>query len=184
MREIFPCLEPRLHIIAIAPGRKVRREDWHNAAEPASDALACSCRIKARMYSSKPCEGSRLEALRYPCMVAAWPPGTLMPTSWQTRQTCPSVFVEPMHASGPARRAGCPQLCEETFSLVTREALQAGLPVIAAKRGALPAVIQDGVNGLLFEPENADDLRRCLERLARTAHARPIRDPQAYAQDL
>ena len=85
-----------------------------------------------------------------------------------------------------------PSICEETFSLVTREALQAGLPVIAARRGALPAVIRDGVNGLLFEAENADDLRRCLERLRTDTRLRgqltpastPMRDPQAYAQDM
>ncbi len=85
-----------------------------------------------------------------------------------------------------------PSICEETFSLVTREALQAGLPVIAARRGALPEVIRDGVNGLLFEAENADDLRRCLERLRTDTRLReqltpastPMRDPQAYAQDM
>lgn len=85
-----------------------------------------------------------------------------------------------------------PSLCEETFSLVTREALQAGLPVLAARRGALPEVIQDGVNGLLFEAENADDLRRCLERLRTDTRLReqltpastPMRDPAAYAQDM
>ncbi|MBI3301264.1 MAG: glycosyltransferase family 4 protein [Deltaproteobacteria bacterium] len=58
-----------------------------------------------------------------------------------------------------------PMIWEETFSLLTREALMAGLPVIAARRGALPEVVQDGMNGLLFEPENAADLRRCLARL-------------------
>ena len=85
-----------------------------------------------------------------------------------------------------------PSICEETFSLVTREALQAGLPVIAAKRGALPEVVRDGVNGLLFEAGNADDLRRCLERLRTDTRLReqlapaatPMRDPQAYAQDM
>ncbi|MGE0825144.1 MAG: glycosyltransferase [Candidatus Binatia bacterium] len=58
-----------------------------------------------------------------------------------------------------------PMICEETFSLVVREALMAGLPVVAARRGALPAVIQHEMNGLLFEPEDAADLRRCLQRL-------------------
>jgi len=58
-----------------------------------------------------------------------------------------------------------PGICEETFSLVTREALSAGLPVVAARRGALPEAVQDEVNGLLFEPENPDDLQRCLNRL-------------------
>jgi glycosyltransferase involved in cell wall biosynthesis len=58
-----------------------------------------------------------------------------------------------------------PMIWEETFSLLAREALMAGLAVIAARRGALPEVIQDGVSGLLFEPGNAADLRRCLTRL-------------------
>ena len=58
-----------------------------------------------------------------------------------------------------------PMVWEETFSILTREALMAGMPVIAARRGALTEVVQDGVNGLLFEPESAVDLRRCLIRL-------------------
>lgn len=83
----------------------------------------------------------------------------------------------PVHFRGPYRHEHFPEIlaahdvlvmpmiCEETFSLVVREALAAGLPVVAARRGALPAVIEDGVNGLLFEPEDATDLRRCLLRL-------------------
>src|SRR5262249_44886716 len=81
---------------------------------------------------------------------------------------------------------------EETFSMVVREALMAGLPVVAARRGALPEAIQDGINGLLFEPENAADLRRCLallinepglvERL-RSVHT-PVKTMEEYARDI
>ena len=85
-----------------------------------------------------------------------------------------------------------PVIWEETFSLVTREALQAGLPVIAARRGALSEVVQDGRNGLLFEPENAEDLRRCLRRLLDEpellAQLKPDqfvwRDADVYAQEV
>ena len=85
-----------------------------------------------------------------------------------------------------------PVIWEETFSLVTREALHAGLPVIAARRGALPEVVEDGRNGLLFEPENAEDLRRCLRRLLdepalldRLRSERLTwRDADAYAQEV
>ena len=85
-----------------------------------------------------------------------------------------------------------PVIWEETFSVVIREALQAGLPVIAARRGALPEVIEDGRNGLLFEPENAEDLRRCLRRLLDEpdllARLKPDRfawrDAHAYAQEV
>lgn len=58
-----------------------------------------------------------------------------------------------------------PMIWEETFSLLTREAFLAGLPVVAVRRGALPEAVQDGINGLLFEPENAADLQHCLRRL-------------------
>ncbi len=85
-----------------------------------------------------------------------------------------------------------PSICEETFSLVAREALQVGLPVIAARRGALPELIHDGHNGLLFEPGNADALRRCLRRLldepallAGLKSARFVwRDADTYARDV
>ena len=85
-----------------------------------------------------------------------------------------------------------PVIWEETFSVVIREALQAGLPVIAARRGALPEIIEDGRNGLLFEPEDAADLRRCLRRLLdepglldRLRTDRFVwRDADAYAQDV
>ena len=85
-----------------------------------------------------------------------------------------------------------PMICEETFSIVTREALMAGLPVIAARRGALPEIVQDGVNGLLFEPENADDLRRCLAQLLAEPDSlerlravdSPVKTMGAYAEEM
>jgi len=43
----------------------------------------------------------------------------------------------------------------ESFSQVTAEALASGLPVVAAKAGALPNLIDHGQNGLLVEPRNA-----------------------------
>jgi glycosyltransferase involved in cell wall biosynthesis len=85
-----------------------------------------------------------------------------------------------------------PGICEETFSLMTREALLAGLPVIAARRGALPEAIHDGENGLLFEAGNADDLRRCLARLLNEpdllehlrASQSQVKTVEVYAQDM
>jgi glycosyltransferase involved in cell wall biosynthesis len=85
-----------------------------------------------------------------------------------------------------------PMIWEETFSLVTREALLAGVPVVAARRGALPEVVQDHINGLLFEPESAVDLRRCIQKLVterglleklRTAET-AIKTPETYAQEI
>lgn len=53
----------------------------------------------------------------------------------------------------------------ETYSFVAREALSAGVPVIASDSGALPEVVRDGKNGLLFRSGDAVDLARTLQRL-------------------
>ena len=46
----------------------------------------------------------------------------------------------------------------ETQSITTLEALAAGRPVVAANGGALPELIKDGVNGLLFRAGSSADL--------------------------
>jgi len=48
-----------------------------------------------------------------------------------------------------------PSQIEEGLGLVFLEAAAAGLPVIATRRGGIPEVVQDGVNGLLLD--RADD---------------------------
>ena len=55
------------------------------------------------------------------------------------------------------------------------EAMASGLPVVAANAVALPHLVQDGVNGYLFEPGNADDLADKLAVPRQSArHALPI----------
>jgi len=200
MQEIFPFVEPRLQIVApgIVPGRPAGRP------EPQPGPLRV-------LYIGilLPHKGAHLlvEATR------GAPAGSHAVSLYGGRVAAWRAYADQLEADAaglPIRFCGTyahdqldavlarhdvlvvPSICEETFSLVTREALRAGLPVIAARRGALPEVIRDGVNGLLFEPENADDLRRCLERLRTDTRLReqltpastPIRDPQAYAQDM
>lgn len=53
----------------------------------------------------------------------------------------------------------------ELQSIATMEAMASGLPVVAANAVALPHLVQDGVNGYLFEPGNADDLADKLRRV-------------------
>lgn len=55
----------------------------------------------------------------------------------------------------------------EGSSLVTLEAMRAGLPVIASKTGGLPDKIQPGINGWLVEPGNARALAATLEEACR-----------------
>jgi glycosyltransferase involved in cell wall biosynthesis len=48
----------------------------------------------------------------------------------------------------------------EAFGIVLIEALAARTPVVAARDTAIPWVIDDEVDGLLFEPENHEDLSK------------------------
>ena len=65
------------------------------------------------------------------------------------------IGVQPSHSEG--------------FSRVTAEYMAAGLCVIAAKEGAIPELIQNGENGLLYEDYNAQELADlllyCLENI-------------------
>jgi glycosyltransferase involved in cell wall biosynthesis len=54
----------------------------------------------------------------------------------------------------------------ETLGLVILEGMQAGLPVIATHRASIPEIIQDGINGLLVEEQDATDLEAKIEQLA------------------
>lgn len=54
----------------------------------------------------------------------------------------------------------------ETMGLVLLEAMQAGLSVVTTRRASIPEIIQDGINGLLVEEQNAADLAAKILRLA------------------
>jgi glycosyltransferase involved in cell wall biosynthesis len=59
-----------------------------------------------------------------------------------------------------------PSIGYESFSLVAREALLRGIPVVASANGALPEIVRDGENGFLFEPGDVDALAAILRRVA------------------
>ena len=54
----------------------------------------------------------------------------------------------------------------EGMPITVLEAFAVGLPTIATNVGATPEVIQDGENGLLFEPGNIEGMTNALVRLA------------------
>lgn len=64
-----------------------------------------------------------------------------------------------------ARLLAFPSEWFETFGLVGAEAMSHGVPVVASNLGALAELVDDGVNGLLFEAGNARSLANQMTRL-------------------
>ncbi|CAN5523216.1 N/A [soil metagenome] len=54
---------------------------------------------------------------------------------------------------------------DEPFGLTVPEAGSYGLPVVAARSGAFPEIVEDGVTGLMFEPGDAEGCAQALQRL-------------------
>ena len=64
-----------------------------------------------------------------------------------------------------ARMVVVPSIWFETFGLVGAEAMSHGIPVVAARIGAVEELVSDGEDGLLFEPGNARDLAEKIRLL-------------------
>lgn len=61
---------------------------------------------------------------------------------------------------------------DEPFGLTVPEAGAYGLPVVAARSGAFPEIVQDEITGLMFEAGDVGGLARALERLVLDAELR------------
>ena len=48
--------------------------------------------------------------------------------------------------------------CYEGFPTVLLEAMSHGLPIVCSRIGGLPEIVEEGVNGLLYEPGNVVEL--------------------------
>lgn len=53
----------------------------------------------------------------------------------------------------------------DTFGYAALEAMAVGTPVVAARSAAIPEIVEDGRNGLLVEPGDAEDLAGALQRV-------------------
>ena len=62
---------------------------------------------------------------------------------------------------------------EETFGLVVAESMLVGTPVIGSNAGGVPEIIQDGMNGLLFETKNVQSLS---EKIMIMIESKDLRD--------
>ena len=61
-----------------------------------------------------------------------------------------------------------PSLMRESYSMVTREALAAGVPVIVSDSGGPAEIVREGLNGLVFATGDANDLAASMRRLVLT----------------
>jgi len=86
--------------------------------------------------------------------------GALEPADMKKLFEDAAIFVMPSIAEG--------------YGIALGEALLFGLPVVASNTGAIPEIIEDGVNGILVEPGNAFDLASGIKRLALNADIRKI----------
>ena len=57
----------------------------------------------------------------------------------------------------------------EGFGLVAAEAMMHGVPVVAARTGGLPELVEHEVTGLLFQPDDPEDLAKAIVRIWRHA---------------
>jgi glycosyltransferase involved in cell wall biosynthesis len=67
----------------------------------------------------------------------------------------------------------------EAFGRVSVEALKLGVPVVASNTGGSPEIVEDGVNGFLYQAGNADDL---AEKIAQFAARRDHFDHEDIAR--
>lgn len=70
---------------------------------------------------------------------------------------------------------------KETKGLTILEALAAGIPLIAPRSGGIIDSVQDGYNGLLFTPKNAQDFIQKLKNLSENTALRQKISAQAKA---
>lgn len=59
----------------------------------------------------------------------------------------------------------CPSEWNEVFGLTIGESMKAGIPVIGSDKGAIPELIENNVNGLIFEAGNKEALKKAIKRL-------------------
>lgn len=61
-----------------------------------------------------------------------------------------------------------PSLCYDNSPMVIYESLMSGTPVIGSRIGGIPELIEEGINGFLFEGGNTEGLRALLKRLTQS----------------
>ena len=91
-----------------------------------------------------------------------WPPGSVVFAGWGTD----------MDSFYHALDVNTLTSLSETFPYAITEGARMRCATIASNVGGIPYIIEHGVTGLLFEPQNAEALGGCMARLAESAAMR------------
>jgi glycosyltransferase involved in cell wall biosynthesis len=91
---------------------------------------------------------------------AAQPPANVHFTGWMSRAQIGALYDVAQVVVVPSRWEG--------FGLVALEAMRSGCAVLATRVGGLPEVVDEGVTGALFAPDDSDALVHLLVSLTET----------------
>jgi len=91
------------------------------------------------------------------------PEGNLLNGLARVNLLGPLLMEDVRLAMGRASALVLPSIWYENFPRTLVEAYGSGLPVIASRLGALGELVEDGVSGLLFNPNDARDLASKME---------------------
>lgn len=70
----------------------------------------------------------------------------------------------------------------ETLGFVVLEAMASGIPVVCARAGGIPDIVnQDGVTGFLYTPGDVDD---CVKKLNALINSQDLRNRIGQAGDI
>lgn len=97
-------------------------------------------------------------------------PATLPPDSpgidfWGYVDTSSPVGREKLASAYAGARVFCLPTRFEPFGIVFLEAMRYALPCVGPRLWAVPEIVEDGVTGLLFAPDDVDGLASCLLEL-------------------
>jgi glycosyltransferase involved in cell wall biosynthesis len=74
-------------------------------------------------------------------------------------------WVEPVEFFNQVDVLIVPSRWQEPLARVVQEAYAYGVPVVASNRGGMPEQIEDGVIGLLFDPDDPNSLAKAVNRI-------------------
>ena len=90
-------------------------------------------------------------------------------------------WVEPLDLFNRIDFLVFPSLWNEPFGRGIAEAMGYAIPVIGARRGGIPELIDDGRNGILYEPDSVASLRQAINRAIGSDYAALSREALASA---